>query len=72
MEFTGNVAVSHDVKIVGLADAVEGRVSIVINNGQVYQHERKTILFTFCRSLSCKLTMGIADNCAGWILATLR
>ncbi|KAL3728507.1 hypothetical protein ACJRO7_033142 [Eucalyptus globulus] len=37
MEFSGNVAVSHDVKIVGLADGVEGRVNIVISNGQMFR-----------------------------------
>ncbi|XP_010067541.2 anaphase-promoting complex subunit 1 isoform X5 [Eucalyptus grandis] len=37
MEFSGNVAVSHDVKIIGLADAVEGRVNIVISNGQMFR-----------------------------------
>ncbi|XP_030534487.1 anaphase-promoting complex subunit 1 isoform X4 [Rhodamnia argentea] len=37
VEFSANVAVSHDVKIVGLADAVEGRVNIVISNGQMFR-----------------------------------
>ena len=26
---------SHDLKIIGLADAVEGRINVIVNNGQV-------------------------------------
>ncbi|XP_059654080.1 anaphase-promoting complex subunit 1 isoform X2 [Cornus florida] len=29
--------VLHDMKIVGLADAVEGRINIIVNNGQIFR-----------------------------------
>lgn len=29
------VPILHDLKIVGLADAVDGRINVIVNNGQV-------------------------------------
>lgn len=35
LEFSEAASVSHDVKIIGLADAVEGRINVMVNTGQV-------------------------------------
>lgn len=29
------VPILHDLKIIGLADAVDGRINVIVNNGQV-------------------------------------
>ncbi|XP_065870277.1 anaphase-promoting complex subunit 1 isoform X2 [Euphorbia lathyris] len=36
-EFSEAVSVPHDIKIVGFADAVEGRVNLITNNGQMFR-----------------------------------
>ena len=35
LDFPDTSSVSHDLKIIGLADAVEGRINVIVNNGQV-------------------------------------
>lgn len=37
IEFSETASVPHDSKVLGLADAVEGRVNLILNNGQVCQ-----------------------------------
>ncbi len=34
-DFPDTSSVSLDLKIIGLADAVEGRINVIVNNGQV-------------------------------------
>ncbi|KAJ9175912.1 hypothetical protein P3X46_014412 [Hevea brasiliensis] len=36
-EFSETVSIPHDLKILGLADAVEGRVNLITNNGQMFR-----------------------------------
>lgn len=35
LDFRERASVSHDLKIIGVADAIEGRINIVVNSGQV-------------------------------------
>ena len=35
LDFPETSSVWHDLKIIGLADAVEGRINVIANNGQV-------------------------------------
>lgn len=35
LEFPETTSVSQGLKIIGLADAVEGRINVTVNNGQV-------------------------------------
>ncbi|KAI9156178.1 hypothetical protein LWI28_001768 [Acer negundo] len=37
LEFSETASVSHDLKIIGLADAVEGRINVIVNNGQMFR-----------------------------------
>ena len=35
LEFPEAASISHDLKITGLADAVDGRVNVIVNNREV-------------------------------------
>lgn len=35
-DFRETRSVSHDLKIIGLADAIDGRINVIVNNGKVY------------------------------------
>lgn len=35
LDFPESSSVLHELKIIGLADAVEGRINVIVNNGQV-------------------------------------
>jgi hypothetical protein len=35
LDFPETSSMWHDLKIIGLADAVEGRINVIANNGQV-------------------------------------
>ncbi|XP_010253785.1 PREDICTED: anaphase-promoting complex subunit 1 [Nelumbo nucifera] len=37
VESTESASVSHDLKITGLTDAVDGRINVVVNNGQMFR-----------------------------------
>ncbi|KAM4104227.1 hypothetical protein ACJW30_06G141300 [Castanea mollissima] len=37
LDFPDTSSVSHDLKIIGLADAVEGRINVIVNNGQMFR-----------------------------------
>ncbi|KAL0003395.1 hypothetical protein SO802_017176 [Lithocarpus litseifolius] len=37
LDFPDTSSVSHDLKIIGLADAVEGRITVIVNNGQMFR-----------------------------------
>ncbi|KAJ0045529.1 hypothetical protein Pint_06537 [Pistacia integerrima] len=37
LEFSEAASVSHDLKIIGLADAVEGRINVIVSNGQMFR-----------------------------------
>lgn len=37
LEFSEAASVSHDLKIIGLADAVEGRINVIVNTGQIFR-----------------------------------
>ncbi|GKU92137.1 hypothetical protein SLEP1_g5905 [Rubroshorea leprosula] len=37
LEFRETVSLSHDLKTVGLVDAVEGRINVVLSNGQMFR-----------------------------------
>ncbi|KAL5540564.1 hypothetical protein UlMin_045257, partial [Ulmus minor] len=36
-EFCDTSSMSHDLKIIGVADAIEGRINVILNNGQMYR-----------------------------------
>lgn len=38
VESSDPASVIHDLKIIGLSDAVEGRISVLLNNGRVHYH----------------------------------
>ncbi|KAF3433403.1 hypothetical protein FNV43_RR24505 [Rhamnella rubrinervis] len=37
LDFREAASVSHDLKIIGLADAIEGRINIIVNKGQIFR-----------------------------------
>ncbi|GMN41281.1 hypothetical protein TIFTF001_010497 [Ficus carica] len=37
LDFPERASVSHDLKIIGVADAIEGRINIVVNSGQIFR-----------------------------------
>lgn len=45
LDFPDTSSVSHDLKIIGLADAVEGRINVIVNNGQVCLFIRLSLHF---------------------------
>lgn len=35
LKFSENMAFASDVKIIGLADSIEGRINVIVNSGKV-------------------------------------
>ncbi|KAH9702559.1 Anaphase-promoting complex subunit 1 [Citrus sinensis] len=72
LEFSEAASVSHDLKIIGLADAVEGRINVMVNTGQIFRCElRQNPSSSLTNDCITAMAEGLSSNFYNYFLVLL-
>ncbi|KAK1572161.1 hypothetical protein Q3G72_028403 [Acer saccharum] len=72
LEFSETASVSHDLKIIGLADAVEGRINVIVNNGQMFRCAlRRNPSSSLTNDCITSMAEGLSSSLYNYFLALL-
>ncbi|KAL5734362.1 hypothetical protein ACOSP7_032223 [Xanthoceras sorbifolium] len=72
LEFSETASVSHDLKIIGLADAVGGRINVIVNNGQMFRCAlRRNPSSSLTNACITAMAEGLSSSLYNYFLALL-